>query len=58
VDSMAAHAIGLLSNEEMLQKFRENALKQAKVFDIHNILPQYEAYYQEVMERAVWQKAV
>jgi L-malate glycosyltransferase len=58
VDSMAAHAIDLLSNEEMLQKFRENALKQAKVFDIHNILPQYEAYYQEVMERAVWQKAV
>jgi L-malate glycosyltransferase len=58
VDSMAAHAIDLLSDEEMLQQFRKNALAQAQRFDIHNILPQYEAYYQEVLERAVWQKAV
>ena len=58
VESMAAYAIDLLSNEEMLQQFRKNALAQAQVFDIHNILPQYEAYYQEVMERAVWQKAL
>jgi L-malate glycosyltransferase len=55
---MAAHAIDLLSNEEMLQQFRKNALAQAQVFDIHNILPQYEAYYQEVLERAVWEKAL
>jgi L-malate glycosyltransferase len=58
VEDMAMHAIELLSNEEMLQQFRKNALAQAKLFDIHNILPQYEAYYQEVLEQAVWKKAV
>ncbi|MDZ7877240.1 MAG: N-acetyl-alpha-D-glucosaminyl L-malate synthase BshA [Saprospiraceae bacterium] len=58
VDSMAAHAIDLLSDEDMLQEFRKNALAQAQRFDIHNILPQYEAYYQEVLERAVFTKEV
>ncbi|MFZ2899782.1 MAG: N-acetyl-alpha-D-glucosaminyl L-malate synthase BshA [Saprospiraceae bacterium] len=56
VDSMAAHAIRLLQNEEMLKQFRMHALAQARKFDIQNILPQYEAYYQEVMERAVLNK--
>jgi len=53
VDQMAANAIKILSNEKMLQQFRENALEQAKRFDINEILPQYEAYYEEVIERAV-----
>lgn len=56
VDSMAADAIRLLENEEMLKQFRLHALAQARKFDIQNILPQYEAYYQEVMERAVLNK--
>ena len=55
VDEMAHNAIQLLSDEEMLQKFRANALAQAKRFDIHNILPHYEAYYEEVLERSVVQ---
>jgi N-acetyl-alpha-D-glucosaminyl L-malate synthase BshA len=55
VDEMARYAIQLLSDEEMLQKFRANALRQAKRFDIENILPHYEAYYQEVLERSVIQ---
>lgn len=56
VDSMAADAIRLLENEEMLKQFRMHALAQARKFDIQNILPQYETYYQEVMERAVLNK--
>lgn len=56
VDSMAADAIRLLENEEMLKQFRLHALAQARKFDIQNILPQYESYYQEVMERAVFNK--
>jgi N-acetyl-alpha-D-glucosaminyl L-malate synthase BshA len=56
VDSMAADSIRLLENEEMLKQFRMHALAQARKFDIQNILPQYEAYYQEVMERAVLNK--
>lgn len=53
VDEMAKNAIQLLSNEEMLQTFRANALAQAKRFDIDNILPHYEAYYEEVLEKSV-----
>jgi L-malate glycosyltransferase len=58
VDDMAANAIKLLSNPEMLQEFRKNALEQAQKFDIDNILPQYEAYYEEVMQRATAGKLV
>ena len=58
IDEMAAYAIQLLSDEEMLQRFRENALAQAQRFDIHNILPQYEAYYEEVLEKSLMKEAV
>lgn len=53
VDEMARYAIQLLNDEDMLQKFRANALAQAKRFDIENILPHYEAYYEEILERSV-----
>jgi N-acetyl-alpha-D-glucosaminyl L-malate synthase BshA len=49
VDEMAGYAVQLLQNDELLQQFRQNALAQAKRFDIHNILPEYEAYYEEVL---------
>ena len=52
IDGMAANAIRILENPDMLAKFRANALNQAKKFDIDIILPQYEEYYQEVMEHA------
>jgi L-malate glycosyltransferase len=57
IESMAKYAIMLLSDEELLEKFRKNALAQAQRFDIDNILPHYEAYYQEVLDRAVLKKA-
>ena len=53
VDEMARYAIDLMQNEEMLARFRENALNQARRFDLDNILPDYEAYYEEVLERSV-----
>lgn len=53
VNEMAHNAIRLLSDEEVLQIFRANALAQAKRFDINNILPHYESYYEEVLERSV-----
>lgn len=49
VDEMAQYAIDLLSNEEMLMDFRTNSAEQASRFGIDIILPQYEAYYGEVM---------
>ncbi len=51
IESMGAHALLLLENEEMLKEFSHNALEQARKFDISIILPQYEAYYQEILNR-------
>jgi len=51
IDDMAKNAIHILSNEETLAQFRKNAIKQANQFSLDNILPMYEAYYKEVIER-------
>src|SRR6187551_1436952 len=51
VESMGANALLLLENEEMLKEFSNNALIQARKFDISIILPQYEAYYEEILNR-------
>jgi N-acetyl-alpha-D-glucosaminyl L-malate synthase BshA len=56
VDEMAKYAIELLTNDEMYQRFRANALARAEEFDINRILPQYESYYEEIIKNAVWQK--
>lgn len=53
VDSMARNAIHILQDREVHQKFRKEALARANEFDIAHILPQYEAYYEEVVERAL-----
>ena len=50
VEAMAQYAKIILKDEEVLKTFRKNALKQAKRFALENILPQYEAYYEEVMK--------
>lgn len=52
IKSMADHSIKLLTDEEMLTRFRLNALEQARRFDLDNILPQYEAYYEKILSRA------
>jgi len=51
IDGMAEKAIYILEDEERLQTFKENALARAKEFDLANILPLYENYYVEVIER-------
>ncbi len=53
VTEMANYAIQLLQDEDMLRRFRANALEQARRFDIERILPEYERYYEEVIERSV-----
>jgi N-acetyl-alpha-D-glucosaminyl L-malate synthase BshA len=54
VDAMAKYALDILKDEETLGRFRAKALAQAQRFDIKNILPQYEAYYEHVLETAVY----
>lgn len=51
VDGMAAHAIKLLQDDELLAKLRKGALAQAQRFHINNIIPQYEALYEQVLQQ-------
>ena len=51
VDEMSRNALYIL-DEKNLPQFKANALKRAMEFDINNILPLYESYYQKVMEKS------
>lgn len=50
VEEMAANAMKILKDDEVLNQFKENALEVAKKFDIKNILPIYEALYQRAID--------
>lgn len=50
-ETMASFALMILENEEMLKTFRQNAYEQAQRFDISVILPQYEGYYEKIVNR-------
>ncbi|MFB2120987.1 N-acetyl-alpha-D-glucosaminyl L-malate synthase BshA [Parapedobacter sp. 2B3] len=52
VDAMAAHAIYILEDCDRLLQFKEAALNRAKDFQLANIMPLYEQYYQEVIAGA------
>jgi N-acetyl-alpha-D-glucosaminyl L-malate synthase BshA len=45
VATMSARAIELLTDDAKLKAFKHNALEQAKLFDIHHIIPIYENLY-------------
>jgi N-acetyl-alpha-D-glucosaminyl L-malate synthase BshA len=45
VETMSARAIEILQDEAKLKAFKHNALEQAKLFDIHHIIPIYETLY-------------
>lgn len=47
VDEMAKNALHILSDDIILEEFKENAYKTALSFDILNILPLYEAIYEK-----------
>ncbi|MCI5080903.1 MAG: N-acetyl-alpha-D-glucosaminyl L-malate synthase BshA [Saprospiraceae bacterium] len=53
VEDMGRNAIEIIKSEESLQKFRKNAIEQAKRFDLDKILPEYESYYEEILRTAV-----
>ena len=52
VDSMAANALKILTDDATLAKFRESALEIAQQFDIKKILPLYEALYHEAINNS------
>ena len=49
VEEMAENAVKLISNEELLNQFKQQALEHAKKYDIEKVLPKYESYYEKVL---------
>lgn len=56
IEDMTSKALFVLDKDN-LPRFKENALKRAKEFDISRILPLYESYYQQVMEKTAAKSA-
>ncbi|MDI9341707.1 MAG: N-acetyl-alpha-D-glucosaminyl L-malate synthase BshA [Sediminibacterium sp.] len=52
VEDMAANALKILSDDNMLANFREQAFAHARLFDINAILPQYEKLYRRLVSEA------
>jgi N-acetyl-alpha-D-glucosaminyl L-malate synthase BshA len=50
VEDMAANALKILSDDKVLSEFRLRAYEKAKQFDLHKILPLYEALYSRLLK--------
>jgi len=53
VEDMTKNALYILSDETRLKTFKQNARKQALNFDLHAIVPQYEAIYQDTLNKCL-----
>lgn len=53
VDAMSENALFLLRDELRLKTFKANARKEAQKFDLHQIVPQYEAIYQDTLSKSM-----
>jgi N-acetyl-alpha-D-glucosaminyl L-malate synthase BshA len=51
IQGMADSVLSILMDPETHQKFRKAAFEHAKTFDIKNILPVYEEYYKEIIQK-------
>lgn len=51
IQGMADHAIEILSDDEVLKQFKQRAALHAKRFDIHTIVPEYEALYNRFLKK-------
>ncbi|MFM8744992.1 MAG: N-acetyl-alpha-D-glucosaminyl L-malate synthase BshA [Cytophagales bacterium] len=57
IEDMTRKSLFVLDKNN-LPRFKENALKRAKEFDITKILPLYENYYEKVLEKAAVKSAL
>jgi glycosyltransferase involved in cell wall biosynthesis len=57
IDDMTRKALFILDKKNLPQ-FKANALKRAQEFDITNILPLYENYYRQILEKATTKESV
>ena len=53
VEDMSKNAIHILSDSKRLEKFKANAKQESKKFDIHNVVPQYEAIYERTLKKCM-----
>ncbi|MEP1490131.1 MAG: N-acetyl-alpha-D-glucosaminyl L-malate synthase BshA [Algibacter sp.] len=53
VEDMTKNALHILSNPERLKTFKDNARKEALKFDLHEIVPQYEAIYEDTLAKCL-----
>ncbi|BAO77246.1 N-acetyl-alpha-D-glucosaminyl L-malate synthase BshA [Winogradskyella sp. PG-2] len=51
VEDMSKNAIRILSDLIILNKFKANAKAQSQKFDLRNIVPKYEAIYEETLKQ-------
>ncbi|MCA0153157.1 N-acetyl-alpha-D-glucosaminyl L-malate synthase BshA [Winogradskyella vincentii] len=51
VKDMTKNALRILKDKDVLNTFKKNAKTQSKKFDIHNIVPRYEAIYEETLSK-------
>ncbi len=53
VDDMTKNALHILSDDDRLQAFKSNARKESLKYDLHNIVPQYEAIYEDTLAKCL-----
>ena len=53
VEDMTKNALYLLSDETRLKTFKDNARAEALKFDLHAIVPQYEAIYEDTLAKCL-----
>ena len=51
IDEMSTNALRILKDKETLNKFKINAKKEAHKFDIYEVVPYYEAIYEQVLNK-------
>lgn len=51
VEEMSKNALYILKNNDVFKTFKAQAREEATRFDIHNIVPQYEAIYQRLLKK-------
>ena len=53
VEDMTKNALHILSDKDRLQTFKDHARKEALKFDLHAIVPQYEAIYEDTLAKCL-----
>ena len=53
VENMAHNALTLLTDEQKLMSFKQNAIVRSRQFDMQVILPMYERLYEQVIEQVI-----